>query len=113
MAYKLELPATSQVHPIFHVSQLKEHVPDHTPVYTDLPSSVELDLLEVLPEEILDRRLVKRGNAALVQILVKWTTLQVAMATWENESTLRARYSAAPVWGHPGSQVGDTSPTYP
>jgi hypothetical protein len=97
MVYKLELQATSQVHPVFHVSQLKEHVPDHTPVYTDLPLSVELDLLEVLPEEILNRRLMKRGNAALVQILVKWTTLQVAMATWKNESTLRARYSAAPV----------------
>ncbi|KAK1649759.1 hypothetical protein QYE76_067564 [Lolium multiflorum] len=104
-AYKLELPEHSQIHPVFHVSQLKEHVPDHTPVYSDLPSTLELDLLDVQPEEILDRRLVKRGNTALLQLQIKWTSLPASMATWENESVLKARYPEAPVWGHPGSQA--------
>ena len=66
VAYKLELPSTSQIHPVFHVSQLKTHVPDHTPVYTTLPEPPLLNRMNVVPEEILDRRLVKKGNASLL-----------------------------------------------
>lgn len=74
LAYKLELPDQSQVHPVFHVSQLKVQVPDFTPVFLTLPPALQLDKLCVEPEEILYRRLVKRGNAAHVQVLVKWSS---------------------------------------
>ena len=40
MAYKLELPASSRVHPIFHVSCLKKVIGENLPVQTILP---ELD----------------------------------------------------------------------
>ena len=73
-AYRLELPRGSLVHPVFHVSQLKEHVPDQTPVFTTLPAPLDLSDPEIQPEEILDRRLVKKGNATHLQVLIKWTT---------------------------------------
>lgn len=38
-AYKLKLSVDSQVHPVFYVSQLKQHIPDHTPVFSTLPVS--------------------------------------------------------------------------
>jgi hypothetical protein len=37
MAYKLELPASSQVHPVFHVSCLKKVIGDKIPVQTIFP----------------------------------------------------------------------------
>jgi hypothetical protein len=37
MAYKLELPASSRVHPVFHVSCLKKVIGDKIPVQTILP----------------------------------------------------------------------------
>ena len=40
MAYKLELPTSSQVHPFFHVSCLKKVIGDKLPVQTIL---LELD----------------------------------------------------------------------
>jgi hypothetical protein len=40
MAYKLELPASSRVHPVFHVSCLKKVIGDKIPVQTIL---LELD----------------------------------------------------------------------
>jgi hypothetical protein len=84
MAYKLELPHVAQVHPIFHVSQLKSFTPDYTPVFAELPTPPKLDLCELEPELILDRRLTKKGNSVVTQILVKWKTLPETMATWED-----------------------------
>ena len=40
MAYKLELPASSQVHPVFHVSCLNKVIGENIPVQTIL---LELD----------------------------------------------------------------------
>ena len=40
MKYKLEFPASSRVHPLFHVSCLKKVIGDNIPVQTILP---ELD----------------------------------------------------------------------
>jgi hypothetical protein len=63
-AYKLDLPEDSRVHHVFPVSQLKAFIPDHTPVYADISKLVNLSAIDVVPEAILDRRLVKCSNTA-------------------------------------------------
>ena len=79
VAYKLELPAASRVHPIFHVSQLKPCVGPDTQV-TTLPPATD-DLFQV-PEGVLQRRLQHRGHRTIPQVLVQWTGGTAAQATW-------------------------------
>jgi hypothetical protein len=71
VAYKLELLASSLVQPIFHVSQLKEFTPDHSPVFSQLPDIPLLEVAEITQAKIFYRRLVKKGNNAVTQILVQ------------------------------------------
>ncbi|GJY42186.1 retrotransposon-related protein [Tanacetum coccineum] len=68
VAYKLMLPATAQVHDVFHVSQLKKvkgAITNLIPV-TPLPQCNNQGQIEVQPMTILDRKMVKHKNAAVV-----------------------------------------------
>jgi hypothetical protein len=40
-----------------------------------------LDIADLTPEKILDRRLVKKGNVATVQVLIQWSGLPSDSAT--------------------------------
>jgi hypothetical protein len=80
--YKPELPSNCQVHPVLHVSQLKPFNANYCLVFTDLADPPQLDLANLQPELILDRRLSKKGNAAVTQVLVRWSSLLANMATW-------------------------------
>ena len=103
-AYKLELPVHAQIHPVFHVSQLKHSVPDNTPVFSDIPAIPPLDTVDVVPERILDRRLVKKGDTAITQVQVQWSGLPPEMFTWEDYHGLKTRFPSAPAWGPAGSE---------
>lgn len=37
-----------------------------------------------MPIEILNRRMVIKGNATIVQIQIRWGSLPATMATWED-----------------------------
>ena len=58
-AYRLDLPDHSQIHPVFLVSQLKPFQPNYTPVFSVLPKGAELDAHNLVPEVVLERRVVK------------------------------------------------------
>nr|GEW79054.1 hypothetical protein [Tanacetum cinerariifolium] len=58
VSYRLELPNSSQIHPVFHISQLKKcHGKDHS--VGVLPQLREDGLLENKPMAILERRIKK------------------------------------------------------
>lgn len=81
VAYRLELPADTSIHLVFHVSQLKPFHPNFTPVFSTLPMLIDIEAAAATPNKILDRRLVKKGNNAITQILVSWTGLPSSSVT--------------------------------
>ena len=78
VAYKLQLPANSRIHPIFHVSLLK---PYHTtaeqaaPLHTDLPPVADDGVVILEPQSILDTRWIKLGGHLVEESLVNWKHL--------------------------------------
>ena len=81
VAYKLELPTGSLIHPVFHVSQLKGSV-GNVAVATQLPSVICDDQVRV-PESCLGRKMVKRHDKAATMVLIKWINESEEEATWE------------------------------
>ena len=95
VAYQLELPERlSDVHNVFHVSQLKKRirVPEEEQLHLD-DWNVQEDLTytERLVK-ILDRleRVTRRKTIKMCK--VKWSHHSEDEATWENEETLREDY---------------------
>lgn len=106
-AYKLNMPESAAVHPVFHVSQLKTHVPNNTPVYSQLPSAAFAEGVSPEPEVILDRRLVQKGAAAVVQVLIKWVGLPAEMSSWEDYTVLKDRFPDAIIWSPDAARGGE------
>ena len=83
MAYKLALPEGSSVYPVFHVSLLRQALPD------------KIDAL-VVPFKILAQRWRKIAKKKFVeQVLTHWSTGTDASVIWENCQELYSHFPSA------------------
>ena len=84
VAYKLELPESSFLHPMFHVTALKKMVGEPEHVVEELPSFDEEGKLLLKPEVVLHYRKHKKGKGSdnVWQVLIHWKGLLVEEATW-------------------------------
>ncbi|KAA8539774.1 hypothetical protein F0562_026466 [Nyssa sinensis] len=92
VAYKLKLPDGSKIHPIFHVSLLKQKVGESNNATLDLPLTDDDGTIVLEPDVILNTRWVKKGSRFVEESLIKWKRLPVDDATWEETAVIQDRY---------------------
>lgn len=85
VAYKLDLPPTSKIHSVVHVSLLKKAVGATVTVSTELPPSNEILQAEHVPLKVIDSKQVRVAGAERTHILVHWDGLP---ASWRPGRTL-------------------------
>jgi len=79
-AYRLELPETLRIHPVFHISLLKPYYPNEDNEATETIQNITNETPEEQEvEAILDKRTYYRR----LQYLVKWKGHPLHDATWE------------------------------
>lgn len=92
MAYRLALPPTAKIHPVFHVSQLRK-VLGHASTVLQLPPTMTDSLvMECQPEHVLGIRNMKAGSSSDSEVLIKWTGLPESEATWEQFCNIADRF---------------------
>jgi hypothetical protein len=61
--------------------------------------------------------MMKKGNKAIVQVLIKWKHLPDETATWEDWDVLKLRFPKVLTWGQvsfsPGGSVTADTEVYP
>jgi hypothetical protein len=84
LAYKLHLPETATIHPVFHVSQLKGHLGKNAIPHPHVPLVTGDGKIKTTPFAKLDERLIKRQRTPVPQWLIHWESLGPEDATWED-----------------------------
>ncbi|TYK00065.1 transposon Tf2-1 polyprotein isoform X1 [Cucumis melo var. makuwa] len=82
VAYKLELPSTAATHPVFHVSQLKRALGDHTRLQQLDSYLTKNHKWMTQPDKVYGYR--KNPNTKDWEVLISWKRLPPHEATWEN-----------------------------
>ncbi|XP_042942684.1 uncharacterized protein LOC122276852 [Carya illinoinensis] len=92
VAYKLQLPTGARIHPVFHVSLLKNFFGEHTLPSTELPPVTDEEAIILEPKHILDTRWIKRGKKFEEEHLVQWKHLPAEEATWDTHQSLLKQF---------------------
>ena len=84
VSYKLELPPSSRIHPVFHFSCLKKVIGNNIRTQTVLPELDTEGSIILEPESILNKRTRQFRSWSITKVLIQWHDMQPEDATWES-----------------------------
>ncbi|MCI21986.1 hypothetical protein A2U01_0043159, partial [Trifolium medium] len=92
VAYKVTLPATAKIHPVLHISQLKQFKGNSAEPYFPLsPTTSEFGPI-MLPDYVIKTRTILKGPLSVPQVLVKWQNMDTNLATWEDHADMLVNF---------------------
>ena len=89
VAYQLQLPPDSRIHPVFHCSLLKPYIPSNDSVPLFLPPKFIDNQPCVSPLAILDTKWEETASGKQLMVLVQWAGLFPKDTSWELWGTLK------------------------
>ena len=89
VAYCLELPEGSKVHPIFHVSLLKKCIAPTVQSQPLPPGLTEEWELKVEPAEVLA---IRRNQQNEIEVLIRWLDLPEFESSWEVAAAIQEHF---------------------
>ncbi|XP_050888979.1 uncharacterized protein LOC127094160 [Lathyrus oleraceus] len=89
VAYELELPVSSRIHPVFHVSLLKLCHGQPVTQVSPLPDPIAFSPQELTPIAVLAH---KPLHGEIKEVLIQWDDIPISEATWEQKSLFQAKY---------------------
>ena len=92
MSYKLNLPAESRIHPVFHVSSLKLKLGQHVTPLPTLPPVDESGQVFIEPVVVLQKRTKSLRSRVITEVLVQWSSASPDDATWESLHQLQLSF---------------------
>ena len=112
VAYKLDLPPDSRIHPVFHCSLLRPYHPsqDTQTRPNPLPKDAEDHQPLISPLVILDTKWQGSGDDKQLLVLVQWAGLLPEDTTWEPWTQLQAAYNLEDkvVFHEQGNDIAET-----
>lgn len=94
VAYKLDLPQDSLLHPVFHVSQLKLQVSPSLFTSPSLPIVNNEGQIIAQPQHVMATRNLRRRQVTIQQMHIQWSLLHPLDSTWEDCQAIQAHYPA-------------------
>ena len=94
VAYKLELPESSQVHHVFHVSKLKKSIHGLKNVVSleVLVELIEPPIIPHKPEKVLGHPDRQTHHNVYQELLVKWIDKDEEAVTWERHRAISKKF---------------------
>jgi len=92
VAYKLLLPSSTHIHPVFHVSALKKC--EGPPQPACLPESLILNEkgCPLQLQSLLGNCMIKKNAQCQEEVLIQWQGMTTEEATWERFSDKQRQY---------------------